>query len=88
MIEAPERPKTQTGGSKPPSPPKRPPTTGLLEPIFNPPPPPERRPSRYHGRMAHKVIATIVILVVAAFLAGTVHPFLGLVALLALLLWL
>lgn len=82
MIEAPERPKTQTDSGQPPLPPRRPPTTGLVEPD------PKRRPSRYHGRMAHKVIATIVILVVAAFLAGTVHPVLGLVALLALLLWL
>lgn len=82
MIEAPERPKTQTGGAQPPRQPPRPPTTGLVEPD------PERRPSRYHVRMAHKVIASVFVIVVALILGGAVHPALYLLALIALIFWL
>lgn len=50
-----------------------------------------RQEKRYNVRMdrniAHKVIASVVIVVVAAFLASTVHPVLALIALLAILLW-
>lgn len=84
MIEAPERTETKTDGGKPPSPPRRPPTTGLLEPSPGGP----RRPSRYHGRMAQKVIASVFIIVIACILGSALHPALYLLALIALLFWL
>ncbi len=44
--------------------------------------------NRTQSNLTYKVIATIVILVVAAFLAANVHYLLALTAILALLLWL